>query len=102
SIIANSVDHVPNTDRSVKTSDHPLGVGQLLNLTVFASAGAPLIGQTYVKVQLIRGVGAAAIVLGTLLGGYVTAVHALGFPGSPIENSLTATPAIRYITGTNP
>jgi hypothetical protein len=100
--VPNSVDHTPNADRTVKTTDYELGTGSLLNITVFASAGAPLIGQTYVMVQLVRGFGAAAIVLGTLLGGYVTATAALGFPGSPILSPLDGPGYFRVITGTNP
>lgn len=94
--------HTPNTDRSVKTEDYELGTGTLLNVTVFARSGAPVVGQTYVMVQLVRGIGAAAIVLGTLLGGYVSAGEALGFPGSPIQNSLESGGYYRAINGTAP
>jgi hypothetical protein len=69
---------------------------------VFASAGAPLMGQTFVKVQLIRGIGAAAIVLGTILQGYVTASQAVGFPGSSIQDSFSVEPPPRVIIGTTP
>ncbi len=101
-IQANSWDHVPNTDRSIRSDDVELGTGALLNLTVFAGTGAPLVGQTFVMVQLVRGVGAAAIVLGTLLAGYVTATQALGWPGSPIESSIAGGGYVRTITGTTP
>jgi hypothetical protein len=100
--VPNSVDHTPNTDRTLRHEEYTLGVGQLLNVTVFASAGSPNIGQTYVLVQLVRGSGSAAIVLGTLLGGYVTTTQALGFPGSPIVSSTSAEPAVRLINGTTP
>lgn len=101
-IVPNSEDHTPTTDRTVKTQDFELGTGSLLNVTVFANAGAPRIGQTYVMVQLVRGIGAAAIVLGTLLGGCVTQTQALGFPGSPILNSTDAGFVTRTIRGTVP
>lgn len=94
--------HTPNSNRTSKTQDYGLGRGAILNLTVFASAGAPLAGQCYVMVQLLRNFGGTAIVLGTLLGGYVTAVQALGFPGSPIVSSLQGEPALRDILGTDP
>lgn len=94
--------HTPNTDRSTRTDDVGLGTGSLLNVTVFASAGAPRIGQTFVMVQLVRGSGAVAIVLGTLLAGYVTATQALGFPGSPIVNSLEGGGVVRTIQGSTP
>lgn len=98
----NSQDHTPNSDRTVRSQDFELGTGSLLNVTVFANAGAPRIGQTYVMVQLVRGLGAAAIVLGTLLAGCVTTTQALGFPGSPILNSSDAGYVQRTISGTTP
>lgn len=101
-VVPNSQSHTPNSDRTVKQQDFELGSGSLLNVTVFAGAGAPLIGQTYVMVQIIRGEGLAAIVLGTILAGYVTAVQALGFPGSPIMSSTDGEPFVRTITGTAP
>lgn len=100
--VAHSFDHVPNTDRSTQTTEHVLGTGSVLNVTVFASAGAPQMGHTFVKVELVRGAGVAAIVLGTLLAGYVTRTQALGFPGSPIVPSLQGEPLVRFILGTVP
>lgn len=94
--------HAPNSDRTVKTTELLLGPGALLNLTVFASSGSPLVGQCYVMIQLLRSHGATAIVLGTLLAGNVTAVQALGFPGSPVVSSLEVLPAVRSIVGTMP
>lgn len=98
----NSWDHTPNTDRSAATSDIVLSGSTVLNLTVFVNAGSPQIGQTFVKVELIRGIGAAAIVLGTLLQGYATAAQALGFPGSPLQSSLDGGGYFRTIVGTTP
>ena len=92
--------HAPLSTRTTKTQDYKLGAGALLNLTLFAQAGAPLVGQCYVMAQLMRSTGTTAIVLGTLLGGYITATQALGFPGSPVVSSLEAEPAIRAIIGT--
>lgn len=92
--------HTPNSDRSVLTQDYALGAGAVLNFTVFASQGSPQIGQCYVMVQLLRNFGGTALVLGTLLGGVVTATQALGFPGSPIVASTSVEPVIRNITGT--
>lgn len=100
--VPQSWDHTPNTDRSVTREDFEVGIGSLLNVTVFASAGSPQIGQTYVMVQLVRGFGAAAIVLGTILAGNITSVQALGFPGSPIVSSIDGGGYIRTIVGTQP
>lgn len=98
----NAERETPTSDRTVYVKDYELGVGSLLNVTVFALTGAPLIGQTYVSVQLIRGAAGAAIVLGTILGGYVTHTQALGFPGSPIVSSTEGEPFVRTITGSLP
>lgn len=100
--VANAQSHRPASDRSIASDDYPLGVGSLLNVTVFAGAGAPRIGQTYVMVQLVRGAGAAAVVLGTLLAGYVTSTQALGWPGSPIAGSLDSGGYLRQIVGASP
>lgn len=97
-----SWDHQPNTDRSAKVTDIDLSGSTLLNLTVFASVGAPMMGQTFVKVEMIRGIGVAAIVLGTILQGYITASQAIGFPGSPIQDSFSVEPPPRVIVGTTP
>ncbi|HKV99980.1 MAG TPA: hypothetical protein VJN96_09150 [Vicinamibacterales bacterium] len=80
--------HTPNTDRTAASSDMPLSGTTLLNARVIVSSGTPKNGETYVELQMIRGIGPAAIVLGTVLAGYVTATSALGWPGSPIANSL--------------
>mgnify|MGYP001570853862 CR=1 FL=1 len=101
-LIAFSEVHVPNNDRSGAQSDYPLGNGYLLNLSVVVSNGAPLLGQTFVMVQLIRGLSGATIVLGCLLQGYITSTQQLAWPGSPIVSSTEAEPWVRQINGTNP
>jgi hypothetical protein len=95
-------DLVPTADRTLTTRDYPLGAGAILNLTVYASAGAPRIGQTFVQAKLIRGFGGATIVLGTLLAGYVTSLQELAWPGSPIESSIAGGGYPRVIVGTQP
>lgn len=94
--------HTPASNRTTTTTTFKPGAGALLNLTVFAAQGAPLVGQCYVMVQLLRSTGATAIVLGTLLGGYVTSTQALGFPGSPVMSSTEGEPVSRAILGTTP
>lgn len=94
--------HTPNTDRSSKTENFAFGKGALLSLNVQASGGAPLIGQTYVTVRLIRGLAGATFVVGTLLAGHVTTTQSLGWPGSPIASSTSGEPAVREIFGTVP
>jgi hypothetical protein len=101
-ITAASWDHICRSDRIPASEEYPLAPGAILNLVVFAGTGAPRIGQTFTIVQLIRGRGAAAIVLGVLLQNYVTATQAIAWPGTPIENSLVAEPLVRLVVGTQP
>lgn len=97
-----SYTHTPNSDRSTRTQNFKLGGGALLNLTIFASSGTPRVGQTYVSARIIRGLFGATLVLGGLLGGYVTAAQPLAFPGSPIVPSLEGEPVLIPVTGTMP
>lgn len=101
-IVDSSWDHVPNTNRTKATNDFPLPEGFILNITVFAAAGTPLIGQTFVQVQLSRGMSGATLLLATMLQDYVTAVQALAYPGSPIRSSIEGGGVIRAIAGTAP
>jgi len=94
--------HTPNTNRTAKTEDFTLGGGLVTNLSIFATAGSPLIGQCFVIVQLVRSLGVTAYVMGTLLQGYVTTTQNVGWPGSAIVSSTDGEPVVRFITGTAP
>lgn len=95
-------EHVPNTDRTRRLERFGLPFGYLLNAVIFASSGSPKIGQTFVSLHVIRGSGGARVLLATLLQGYISAEQELGFPGSPIANSLEGGGVIRSLSGTNP
>jgi hypothetical protein len=101
-IVANVQTFFPTADRVLTRVDFNIGDGYLLNVTAFASNGAPKRGQTFIKLQVIHGAGAAATVLGTVLQGYVTATQDLGWPGSPIQTSTDGDGFTRYLTGTDP
>lgn len=101
-IQVNSHSHTPNTDRSAKVTTIALAPGYILNLVVRATTGSPLVGQTYVIVELVRGLNSNAQVLGQLLGGYVTSQQGLAWPGSPIESSIAGGGYYRYFAGTIP
>lgn len=92
----------PTADRLATTEIFPLGVGAIVNLAVYAVAGTPRIGQTFVIVQLVRGRTGGVELLGTLLQGYVTSTQGLGWPGSPIITSIEGPGFIRNIQGTAP
>lgn len=92
----------PNTDRSGKSTIVVTPEGWLLGAQVFAVAGAPLIGQCYVVVEVVQGLGSSAIALQTLAAGYVTAKQPLSWPGQPIASSLDGGGALRAIVGSAP
>jgi hypothetical protein len=92
----------PNTDRSAKSTIVPTPEGWLLGAQIFAVAGTPLIGQCFVVVEIVQGLGSSAIVLQTLAAGYVTAKQPLSWPGAPIASSLDGAGALRAIVGTVP
>lgn len=91
---------VPTSNRTATSTDFAMAGGFVTNITVVATAGTPKIGQTFVIVQIIRGVGATAIVLGTMLQGYVTTTQSLGWPGSAVVSSTEGEPCVRTIIGT--
>jgi hypothetical protein len=92
----------PATDRTLSSVVRSLGDGWILNLTVFASSGSPLIGQTWARVRVLRGLTGATVVLGTLVSGYVTAVQGIAFPGGQVRGTLEGRGVIRSIAGTDP
>lgn len=97
-----SVDHVPNTDRTIASTITPIGSGWILNLRLVASAGTPRIGQTWAIVELVRGFTGASMVVGSLASDYVTQHQPISWPGSPVRGSLEGPGFIRSIAGTNP
>jgi len=87
--------------RLIVTNDFPLGTGYLLNISAVVS-GSVFLGQVFVIVSIIRGLGGATFLLGTLLAGYITSGQALGWPGTPINNSIETGGYYRAILGTMP
>lgn len=96
-----------NTDgtRGPVTADFSLAPGALLNLAVKVGVGSsaePRYGEVFVILELIRGFSGATEVLGVLLQGYVTRRQGLGWPGSPVSNSVEFGGLPREYTGTAP
>lgn len=94
--------HNPSSNRTLSSTLLRLGDGWLLNLSVQITAGNPTHGQTWVRVQLVRGMEGATFALGTLVAGYATASQPLGWPGSPVGTTLDGQGAIRSIIGATP
>lgn len=97
-----ALSHTPNTDRTSASSDFIMGEGWLQSLTLITSGGSPVVGSTYVRVDVIRGGGASGTVLATLLQGFVTAGMRLAWPGSSLVDPVSSPARIRSITGSDP
>ena len=92
----------PATNRTATSTIIRTPSGWLLGGQVFASAGTPLIGQTFVVVEVVRGESTAAIATQVLAAGYVTAKQPLLFPQVRPQSSLDGGGALRSITGATP
>lgn len=101
-LIPNQETQTPNTDRTAKQSIFITPEGWLLGGEVFVSGAAPLIGQTYVVLEIVRGVSASALPLQVIAAGYVSAKQPLPFPGTQIGSSLDGGGALRSIVGSAP
>jgi small ligand-binding sensory domain FIST len=93
---------VPATDRSASTTVVRLQEGWLQQATIVVSGGTPLYGQTYARLDIVRGDGPGRTVLGTLAQGLITAQVRQAFPGAVLQGPLEAPGTIRSITGTDP
>jgi hypothetical protein len=85
----------PGADRAPRAADIKLTRGYLLNVVVRVQSGGVVNGQCFATVSIVRGDN-ATIVVGQLLGGYVTTFQMLGWPGSPITSP---TDGLGYLTG---
>ncbi len=92
---------VPTTDRTLTSGIFPLGEGWLEDLRV-VSNGSPLMGQVFVRVELVRGLGGGVTPLAVLAQGLCNAVQPLAWPGSALRSSLELPGHVRVVTGTNP
>ena len=97
-----TIQQTPNSDRTVKTTNIPMGVGWLLNAMVRVSTGSPLAGQAYVLLEVIRGFSGGVTPIACLIQGGVTANTRRAWPGSPMVSSAAEPGALRSITGTDP
>jgi len=77
-------------DSSDTAQTHEIGLteGTLLNLVIRATNKFVPRGRCFVRIEVLRGRGAAATVIGTLLAGYVGSWGGLAWPGTPLEDPL--------------
>ncbi len=95
-------DLAPATDLSASSIDYALGDGWILNLTARVQSGAPQVGQTYLVVDVVRGSGAVAIVLGTLISNFITAAAPSAWPGSIIASPTAEPGALVALSSPDP
>lgn len=102
SIAPISAPHVCNSDRSAAETVHAIGPGWLQHVSVRAIVGAPLRGQCFAVVEIVRGRDAAMQPLGVVAQGYAFASTGLAWPGSPIVDSVDGPGLIRSIAVADP
>lgn len=101
-IQASEHDLVLTTDRVIATLSRQLGEGWLLGLTIRVVGATSPYGATFARAQIVRGLEASAIVLGTVCAGYVTSAQPIAFPAGPVRSMIEGPGNIRSITGTDP
>ena len=92
----------PATNRTLSTLLRAMGDGYLLNFSVIVTAGTPLWGQCWARVQIVRGLGGGTTVVGALTSGYVTTAQPIAYPGGRMRGSLDGAGVIRTVIGTDP
>lgn len=91
-----------NSDRTAKTSVVRLATGWLTDVTAIVSGASAQLAQVFVRVDLVRGDGAGAQVLATLIQGALNAAQRLAWPGSMVTSMHAAGGALRSVLGTDP
>jgi hypothetical protein len=94
--------HQPNANRTVASSDSSLPEGWLLGLTVRASAGTPSSGQVWVNLELGIGLTGAKQIVQSLGCGFCVTNVPYAWPGGVSNQPLDGTGILRSITGTTP
>lgn len=92
-----------NNTRAVSVGTiQSLAEGWLLGITIRYAAGGAAALNTYVLVELVRGLGASAIVVQTLAAGFLSPNMPFHWPGGPSLLPLDGPGHLRSITGTTP
>jgi hypothetical protein len=100
-IVPNQWVYFPQNQRVGQSFYQDLVEGFLLSLTV-SSVNSVAMGQTFVRVSLIRGTAAVNAMSQILVSGYVTTMNALSWPPSLLWASTSGRGNIRSIVGTKP
>jgi hypothetical protein len=92
----------PTTNRVASPFVFGLTEGELLSADAIVTAGTPVNGQTFVNLQLCRGLTGAIQRVLTFAQGYVTAQDALFFPADTYTDSLSGPGFQRTVQQANP
>lgn len=90
---------VTNGTRTMQESFISLAPGYVISIGAEATSLSVRSGQCYCQVQLVRGLGAPVVTLGTLLQGYVASFAGLFYPGTPLRGPLEGPGWIHHING---
>lgn len=101
-LVVDLFEHVPNTDRTRKQTTHALYDARLVSVQAVVTAGTPVRGQTFVRVELIEGLTGAIVSSSTLLQNYITPNVAASWPGASLLSPLDGAGFMRVVTGTDP
>jgi hypothetical protein len=94
--------HIPNSDRTSKTSVYPLREGFLTTAHLAAGGTLALRGHIFAILEIVRGRDGAIQPLGTLLSDYVTSNGRVAWPGAPIVSCASGPGRLRTIHGADP
>jgi len=92
----------PASTRAAVTQELDLAEGFLLDLSVTTPTAAIRVGGLFAVAQIIRGTGANAILVRTLLSSYVTTGGSVGWPEGPNQLSTAGQGFLRAINQGNP
>ena len=92
----------PTNNRASNSFEQDLAEGFLLDVSVSTPTAAVRAGACYVVLQIIRGTGANAIVMRSLLANYVTTGMAVGWPEGPSGSSVQGQGLAYAFTVANP
>ncbi len=92
----------PSTNRAIGSTDFELGEGFFLDVTARATTGTPLVGQSWIILELVTGLGGEKATFVTLAAGYLTPNAPVFGPASQYASSLDTNGAARSVQVTTP
>lgn len=92
----------PTSNRASNSFEVDFAEGFLLDVSVSTPTAALRLGACYVVVQVIRGTGANAIVMRSLLANYLTTGMSVGWPEGPSAASVQDNGLVRSVQVSNP